>query len=218
MRRHDELNKDPTMGLRHARFLCSALSTRQLPVDAGLEVAFAGRSNSGKSSAINAIAGVNRLARASKTPGRTQTINFFELPGERRLVDLPGYGYAKVPEAMRMRWRAAIESYLDGRRSLAGMVVVMDVRNPLRDTDQMLLDWCLHRQVAVHLLLTKADKLSRGRATDTLRRVKTQAGAGVGAQLFSATRSTGVETARLVVCDWLKGPGTSPGQDTVSYP
>lgn len=217
MQGHDKLAKDPTMGLRHARYLCSALRTCQLPADNGSEVAFAGRSNSGKSSAINAIAGVNRLARASKTPGRTQTINFFELPGERRLVDLPGYGYAKVPEAMRMRWRGAIESYLDGRRSLAGMIIVMDTRNPLRDTDQMLLDWCLHCQVAVHLLLTKADKLSRGRATETLRRVKAQTGADVGAQLFSATRMTGVETARAVVCGWLDGPSTPSGEETGGF-
>jgi len=205
--RHHQVTKDPTLGLRQAHYLCGALSARQLPADVGTEVAFAGRSNAGKSSALNAITGLHRLCRASKTPGRTQTINFFALPGDRRLVDLPGYGFAKVPEPTRLRWRRAVESYLEGRSSLAGMVIVMDSRHPLRDTDQMLLDWCIARRVSVHLLLTKADKLSKSRAAEALRQV--QAGTGLGeqefvsGQLFSATRSIGLETARTRVHQWL---------------
>jgi GTP-binding protein len=179
-----------------ATFLISANHPRQFVADEGREVAFAGRSNAGKSSAINAITGRRGLARTSKTPGRTQLINFFGLDGERRLVDLPGYGFAKVPEAMRDHWRRLMESYFRHRRSLAGLVVVMDCRRPLTDFDRQMLDWAGHAGCPVHVLLTKADKLSRGKASATLQATRRTLGPAVGVQLFSALKGTGVEEAR----------------------
>ena len=131
---------------------------QQAPPDAGYEVAFAGRSNAGKSSALNALTQRKSLARTSKTPGRTQHLVFFELDGERRLVDLPGYGYAKVPEKVRRHWGLAMETYLSGRESLRGLVLMMDVRHPLTDFDKQMLQWCQHAGMPVHILLTKADK------------------------------------------------------------
>jgi GTP-binding protein len=190
----------------HAHFLLSAPSLRHAPADAGAEVAFAGRSNAGKSSAINAITGVRGLARTSKTPGRTRELNFFVLDADRRLVDLPGYGYAKVPEAVKQQWQRTMERYLRERRSLRGLVLVMDVRHPLTDYDQAMLGWCGHARMPVHVLLTKADKLKRGPALETLRRVLA-ALQGLGltgeAQLFSALRRHGLEEARARLDGWL---------------
>lgn len=193
---------------QQARFLTGAAEARRLPPDTGSEVAFAGRSNAGKSSAINALCGQRALARTSKTPGRTQLINCFSLPEGRRLVDLPGYGYAKVPEAVRRRWGTMIEGYLRGRGSLAGLVLVMDARHPLTDHDQQMLTWCRARGLPVHVLLTKADKLKRGAAANTLlavRRRLAELAMDATAQLFSALDRRGLEEAWARLDGWLYG-------------
>lgn len=180
----------------HAQFLTSAWQPHQFPADVGSEVAFAGRSNAGKSSALNAITGRKDLARTSKTPGRTQLINFFALEGERRLADLPGYGYAKVPEQMKRHWRELMSQYVETRRSLVGLVIVMDARRPLTDFDLQMLQWAQAHQIDVHLLLTKADKLSRSESSAALRGVLAEVGDAVTAQLFSAVTKAGVDEAR----------------------
>lgn len=179
-----------------AEFIKSANKRDQFVPDEGVEVAFAGRSNAGKSSALNALTGRKSLARTSKTPGRTQLVNFFALDEQRRLVDLPGYGYAKVPEAIRRHWRSLMEAYFTGRQSLAGLVLVMDCRHPMTEFDQQMLAWTRSTGCPVHVLLTKADKLSRGAAASTLLQVR-KALAGVATvQLFSATKRTGIDEAR----------------------
>jgi GTP-binding protein len=187
------------------QFLKSVPDPRQAPPDTGQEVAFAGRSNAGKSSALNAITGRKSLARTSKTPGRTQHLVFFELDGQRRLVDLPGYGYARVPERIRRQWGQAMESYLGGRRSLRGLILLMDVRHPLTDFDEQMLNWCQHARMPVHILLTKADKLKRGAAQNALLKVRKALAhrPNVSVQLFSALKHTGVETARRQLDEWL---------------
>ncbi len=197
---------------QQARFLSSAAQGTQLPPDHGHEVAFAGRSNCGKSSAINALCQQRRLARTSKTPGRTQTINFFGISENTRLVDLPGYGYAKVGASQRRRWQGLIETYLTARRSLQGLVLVMDIRHPLTDYDRQMLDWCGHRRLAVHILLTKADKLKRGPALNTLLNVRRELDDSVvSAQLFSALDKTGLDEAYAVLDHWL-GLNKPPGR------
>lgn len=178
-----------------ARFLTSADSPDAFGDESGAEVAFAGRSNSGKSSAINAIVGRWDLARTSRTPGRTQLVNFFELEPGRRLVDLPGYGFAKVPAAMRERWGRLIESYFRGRESLAGVVIVVDARRGFGDSDQRMLDYASARGCPVHVLLTKADKLSRTESQRTLLAARRQLDDAATAQLFSAESREGVEAA-----------------------
>lgn len=177
-------------------FLTSSWQPHQFPADEGAEVAFAGRSNAGKSSALNAITGRKDLARTSKTPGRTQLINFFSLDGGRRLADLPGYGYAKVPEKMRQHWRELMSKYVETRASLAGLVIVMDARRPLTDFDVQMIEWSQANGLDVHLLLTKADKLNRGESTATLRAVRDAVNEVATAQLFSAVAKTGVDEAR----------------------
>ncbi len=194
--------------LQSARYLLAAHLPRQLPPDDGREVPSAGRSNAGKSSALNALCRQNALARTSKTPGRTQQLVYFEVAERRHLVDLPGYGYAKVPEALRAHWLEFINGYFRTRQSLIGLVLVMDVRHPLREFDRQMLDYAVARDLPVHALLTKADKLSRGRqalALDAARRELVAAhGDRVEAQLFSSTAKLGVERARAVVADWLR--------------
>ena len=156
-----------------AKFLKSAPRAALLPDDTGYEVAFAGRSNAGKSSALNCLTGIRQLARTSKTPGRTQLINVFTLADEtRRLIDLPGYGYAKVALKVKLDWQKNLAQYLDVRKSLKGLVLLMDVRHPLKELDQSMVDWALARQLPVHILLTKADKLSRGQVQNTLLQVR----------------------------------------------
>lgn len=182
-----------------ASYLTSAGRPAQFVDDEGREVAFAGRSNAGKSSAINRVTGRKGLARTSKTPGRTQLVNFFSLGPDRRLVDLPGYGFAKVPEAMRLGWRHLMEAYFSGRTSLTGLVVVVDCRRALGDGDRQMLEWARHAGCPVHVLLTKADKLSRGKAAEALRRAKAELGRGASVQLFSALKGTGVEQARAAL-------------------
>lgn len=180
-------------------FLLSAGSIKDAPPDAGAEVAFAGRSNAGKSSAINTITSQRSLARTSKTPGRTQLINFFAVDGSRRLVDLPGYGYAKVSAARRNAWHRAVEEYLMQRRCLRGIFLMMDIRHPLNPLDHQTVGWCRELQIPVHLLLTKADKLGRGAAKIVLLQVeRTLRSAGetqASVQLFSSISRLGLEEA-----------------------
>ncbi|MDX1496872.1 MAG: ribosome biogenesis GTP-binding protein YihA/YsxC [Salinisphaeraceae bacterium] len=190
---------------RRCEFLKGATELRQCPPRGVPEVAFAGRSNAGKSSALNRITGRKGLARASKTPGRTREINFFELADGGRLVDLPGYGFARAPETTRRQWRKMMESYLAKRQDLRGLILLMDVRHPLTDFDRQMLEWSGAVDLPCHLLITKADKLSRGKAgnvlLDVLKRTKHQG--GVTAQLFSATTGIGVEEAQAHITAWL---------------
>jgi len=181
------------------KFLTSANDPRQFTADAGVEVAVAGRSNAGKSSAINAITQRKGLARTSKTPGATRLVNFFELEPGRRLVDLPGYGFAAVSGEMRSHWGTLIESFFQRRQSLRGVIVVMDVRRPLTDNDGDMLTLARSRGVPVHVLLTKSDKLGRGAAQKTLAQVRRDVGEAVTVQLFSAFSGSGVAEARGVL-------------------
>ncbi len=179
-----------------AKFTKSAHEPAQFVRDRGREVAFAGRSNSGKSSAINAILNRRGLARTSKTPGRTQLVNFFDLSNNRRVVDLPGYGYARVPRKVQEHWGLLMESYFTGRRSLVGLILIMDVRFPMTEYDGQMLAWTEASRCPTHILLTKSDKLSRGAASQVLHKVEHHLGKRHTAQLFSATKRTGVEEAR----------------------
>lgn len=187
------------------QFLLSAAKISQLPPDQGYEVAVVGRSNSGKSSAINALTRQKGLARTSKTPGRTQLINFFEIDDERRLVDLPGYGYAKVDESVRRHWERLLSDYMNQRECLRGLVVTMDVRHPLKPLDEVLLEWSWEQQLPTLILLTKADKLKRGAASKSLQEVK-QALAEYkslfSVQLFSSTRAIGHAEAGALLDEW----------------
>lgn len=185
-----------------ARFLVSAAAAAQFPADLGIEVAFAGRSNAGKSSAINAITQRHALARISKTPGRTRLVNFFELMPSRRLVDLPGYGYAQVPAAERSAWVPLLQA-LRVRASLTGLFMIVDARRGLGDGDEGLLSWA-QPALAVHVLLSKADKLNRSEASATLRAASAQLSGRATAQLFSAVQGTGVREAQDMLLAWLK--------------
>lgn len=193
-----------------ARYLISAHTSRQLPAEGGHEVAFAGRSNAGKSSALNAICQQNALARVSKTPGRTQQLVYFDLPpfADTYLVDLPGYGYAKVPKEMQEHWQAFIAQYFETRQSLSGLVVVMDIRHPLREYDEQMLGYAVRRGIPAHVLLTKADKLSRGAAGNVSlqvrRDLKALFGESVSVQVFSGESKQGVDEARSVLYRWLE--------------
>ncbi|MFW9606349.1 MAG: ribosome biogenesis GTP-binding protein YihA/YsxC [Pseudomonas sp.] len=200
--------KNPILGLcQQASFIKSAAKVEQCPPDEGLEVAFAGRSNAGKSSALNTLTHA-RLARTSKTPGRTQLLNFFRLNDHCRLVDLPGYGYAKVPIPLKEHWQHHLEAYLGSRHSLAGVVLLMDVRHPLTEFDRMMLDWAKASRLPLHILLTKADKLTFGAARNTLlgvqKDIRQQWGEVASVQLFSAPKRQGIEDAHAVLTRWLK--------------
>ena len=187
-------------------FINSAHNISQLPPDQGYEVAFAGRSNCGKSSALNTLTHQRSLARTSKTPGRTQMINFFQVEPGRYLVDLPGYGYAKVPKAVRHHWGKILERYLSERQALRGLFLLMDIRHPLTDLDQHMLIWCRHHTVPCHLVLTKADKLKRGAALACLHQVQRNI-AGIyqdtSVQLFSAPKRIGLDKAHAKLDEWL---------------
>jgi len=190
----------------HVKFLTSAAEAHQLAADAGREVAFAGRSNSGKSTAINAITQRAGLARVSRTPGRTQLINFFELTPERRLVDLPGYGYAKVPERVRIHWLELMQHYFNVRESLVGLILIVDSRRGLGEQDVAMLEWVLARGRRAHVLLSKSDKINRRDATRVLKETSAACvDAAVSVQLFSAHSKQGIETARAVMDGWLAG-------------
>ena len=205
-----EATSPVAIALRRSQFMLGAARARQFPADSGWEVAVAGRSNAGKSSAINVITGIRGLARISKTPGRTREINFFQIDEERRLVDLPGYGYARVPVAVRQAWQRLIEDYFRGRQCLRGVMVVMDCRHPLTEFDRQMLEWCGHARLPVHLLLTKADKLSRGAAMAVLHQVRGQLAKlykenkEVTVQLFSALKRSGVVEAHETLARWLE--------------
>jgi GTP-binding protein len=206
----DKPRKNP---FRQAQFLTSANKINQLPPDEGAEVAFAGRSNAGKSTALNAITDNRGLAKTSKTPGRTQLINFFALDEEHHLVDLPGYGFAKVPLAVKQHWQQVLSTYLQQRQSLRGLVLLMDVRHPLKDYDLQMLEWCRHQQMPVHILLTKADKLKRGAASSVLLKVRNalkEEHPQATAQLFSAPARQGVDEARHKLEQWL---GLNEGEE-----
>lgn len=192
----------------------SAARLSQAPPDQGREVAFAGRSNAGKSSALNCLTGHKGLARTSKTPGRTQLINFFSVGPMLRLVDLPGYGYAKVPAAVKAQWDQQLSAYLEQRRSLVGLVLLMDVRHALTDYDQRLLHWCQLSSLPVHCMLTKSDKLKRGPAHNSLQRVRRalqELHPEASVQLFSALDGQGVEAARTQLAAWLGLVAASTG-------
>jgi len=199
--------------------MLGAVSEGQFPPDVGLEVAFAGRSNAGKSSVINTVTGRRTLARISKTPGRTQQINFFDLGEQRRLVDLPGYGYARVPPTVRQAWDRLIDRYLRDRRSLAGMVLVMDARHPLTDFDRRMLHWCVAAGMPVHLLLTKADKLRRQESQATLNRVTAGVdgervrGGEISVQMFSSHGGEGLPELHAVLDAWLQAKKNAPVQE-----
>ncbi|HJV28473.1 MAG TPA: ribosome biogenesis GTP-binding protein YihA/YsxC [Aromatoleum sp.] len=194
---------------RNARFEISIAKPGDLPIPVGAEIAFAGRSNAGKSSAINTLAEHTRLAYVSKTPGRTQLINFFRLDCGAALVDLPGYGYAKVPEAIRKQWVSLLETYLRQRENLIGLVLIMDSRHPLTPLDRQMLDWCLPGGRPIHCLLTKSDKLSRNEAAAALAKVRRELaplGAQVSVQLFSSLKKIGMEEVEHKVAGWLGLP------------
>ena len=191
---------------RRAEFLTSASKLSQCPPDEGWEVAFAGRSNAGKSSAINSLTGNKKMAKTSKTPGRTQLINFFQLTESQRLVDLPGYGFAKVPLAVKREWTKQLENYLQKRQSLRGLILLMEVRRPMQPFDQQMLTRALEASMPVHILLTKADKLKKGPAGNILLKVRSELKPYrqlASVQLFSATKHTGHQDLIKVLDAWL---------------
>lgn len=191
---------------RSAQFLTSASKLSQCPPDEGWEVAFAGRSNAGKSSAINSLTNNKKLAKTSKTPGRTQLINFFSLSDQQRLVDLPGYGFAKVPQAVKREWTRQLENYLQQRQCLRGLILLMDVRHPLQPFDSQMLNWALEAGMPVHILLTKADKLKKGPANSALLKLRETLKPHqelVSMQLFSALKHTGHKDLITVLNAWL---------------
>jgi len=193
-------------------FLKSAARINHLPADEGFEVAFAGRSNAGKSSALNYLTNIGQLAKTSKTPGRTQLINLFTVKDEEhRLVDLPGYGYAKVAIKIKMEWQKNLVNYLEVRKCLRGLVLLMDIRHPLKDLDRFMLDWAIERELPVHVLLTKCDKVSKSLCQSTLINVRKQFDLIpeelFSAQIFSSTKKVGLEELIVVLNNWLKlGP------------
>lgn len=185
--------------LTQARFLKSAASRNDFPTDSGAEVAFCGRSNSGKSSAINALCRQKNLARTSKTPGRTQLINFFKLDGDSRLVDLPGYGYAKAPAKVQQQWQSLMETYLIHRHALCGLILLMDIRHPLTEIDWTMIRWSEHYQLPLYILLTKVDKVNRNNMVKTLTKVTSDLehqGINPGIQVFSAIKQVGIAQAQ----------------------
>ena len=195
--------------LARAKYLLAAHNSQQLPPDGGFEVAFAGRSNAGKSTALNAICQQNALARVSKTPGRTQQLVFFDIPPttDRFLVDLPGYGYAKVPKDLQAHWQGFLDRYFREREALKGLVVVMDIRHPLKEYDKQMLGYAVGRGLPAHAILTKADKLGRGAQGNALLAVRKQMTTeyrdAVSVQAFSGESKLGVDEARRVIGGWL---------------
>ena len=191
---------------RKAQFLISAGNAKQFPSH-GHEVAFSGRSNAGKSSAINTLCDNKGLARTSKTPGRTRLVNFFAMDEEHRIVDLPGYGFAKVPIAVKKEWEKLMTHYLSDQQALSGLVVIMDIRHPLNDTDWQMLEWCNHYNLPAHVLLTKADKIKRGAQQNSkLQTIKQLKDANITAtvQIFSALKKTGLDELVAKLNEWLK--------------
>lgn len=211
------LSSSMTLAYQHTHFMMSAPTLAHCPADTGAEVAFAGRSNAGKSSAINTLTRQKALARTSKTPGRTQLINFFAVGDEaHRIVDLPGYGFAKVPETVKLKWQRHLSEYLHGRRSLQGIVLLMDIRHPLTEFDQQMLAWADDSDMPVHILLTKADKLKRGAAKSELLRIRRALHEWedlVTVQLFSSHTKTGIDELEQRLNHWLCSPAPSTEAD-----
>ena len=194
---------------RQAVFLTSAAKLSQTPADEGYEIAFAGRSNAGKSSAINTLCDQKSLARTSKTPGRTQLLNFFEIDAQRRIVDLPGYGYAKVSLGIKREWQGALAAYLEQRKCLRGLMLMMDIRHPLKDYDLQMLEWAQHINLPVHVLLTKADKLKRGPGQSTVLKVRRslkEMSDNFSVQAFSSLKRDGIDEAHAVLDRWFALP------------
>ena len=194
------------MNLNQTRFITSAAKFGDCPEDSIVEVAFAGRSNAGKSSAINSICDQTQLARTSKTPGRTQLLNFFAIEPAIYLVDLPGYGFAKVPLDIKHKWQQELEQYLRQREQLAGLILLSDIRHPLKEFDRMMIDWAVKSNLPLHLLLTKSDKLKRGPAQNTLLRVSEELKEviDVSVQLFSSVKKTGLGEVKSKIFEWTK--------------
>lgn len=215
-RHSPDLTRDSSaaMDFHAATFTISAARLDDCPPDSAVEVAFAGRSNAGKSSAINALTDQPQLARTSKTPGRTQLINFFQLEPGRYLVDLPGYGFAKVPLAVKEKWQRELERYLRQREPLAGLVLLSDVRHPLKEFDRMMVQWATQAGLPLHLLLTKADKLKRGAAANTLLAVKRELQdlPAVSVQLFSVNQPDTVRALARQLRDWFALASDLPGE------
>ena len=203
---------------RNARYVISAHHLKQLPEDSGYEVAFAGRSNAGKSSAINALTDQKSLARTSKTPGRTQQIVIFDIDDQRRIADLPGYGYAKVPAKLRAHWRSVLQTYFVQRRSLRGVVIVMDIRHPMRPFDEQMLFWGESSGVPCHVLLTKSDKLKRGPAQATLLKVRKSLPPSATAQVYSAKSKAGLVELIRQLDLWyaIAPPGNHSGPESAN--
>jgi GTP-binding protein len=195
---------------RQAEYVLAAHHLHQLPADVGMEVAIAGRSNAGKSSAINVLTDQKSLARTSKTPGRTQQIVIFRLDDQRRIADLPGYGYAKVPQELKAHWQEVMQRYFETRRCLRGVVLVMDIRHPMKPFDEMMLHWCSEQGVPCHVLMTKADKLKRGPAQSALLKLRRQLPAGASAQTFSAKSRAGLEPLIAILRDWYEWSPQTP--------
>ena len=193
------------LNFQQSYFLKSIAKLEQLPADQGGEVAFAGRSNAGKSSVLNVLTQQKQLARVSKTPGRTQLINFFQVDEQARLVDLPGYGYAKVSRQMRQAWQYLLEAYLQTRQSLQGLIIIMDIRHPFKPFDEMLLTWSKVQTLPIHVLLNKSDKLSRNQAQQTLFQAKKQLAdhPQSSVQCFSALQRTGLDELQQCMRQWL---------------
>ncbi len=195
----------PLLNFRKVHFITSAPDIRHLPNDGGIEIAFAGRSNAGKSSALNALTQQRQLARTSKTPGRTQLINLFELEPGKRLVDLPGYGYAQVPLDMKLKWQASLSEYLQRRESLRALVLLMDIRHPLKDLDLQMLEWASNSDLKILVLLTKADKLNPGPRKNVVQQVRkatTVFGDNVRVEAFSSLKGIGVEEVTRILSEW----------------
>ncbi len=194
------------MNLNQATFTTSAPKLSRCPGESIAEVAFAGRSNAGKSSALNRLTGIKGLARTSKTPGRTQLINYFALDERHYLVDLPGYGFAKVPTRVRQEWEKNLGDYLQRREALKGLIILMDIRHPMTENDRQMVAWSHHIELPIHILLTKADKLKRGAAMAALHKVEKivrEEFPGITVQIFSSTKGIGLEQARRQVIGWL---------------
>lgn len=188
------------------KFIKSAAKLTQMPADSGFEVAFVGRSNSGKSSALNTLTGSKKLAKVSKTPGRTRLINIFGFEDtNKRLIDLPGYGYAKVSQKMQAEWEENLAEYFYKRKSLKGIVILMDIRHPLKDSDKVMLDFAMHNNLPAHILLTKQDKLSKNQQLATLQKLKNMyKDTNVSVQLFSSLKKQGIDELTRVLDDWLQ--------------
>lgn len=202
----------PLLNFHKVRFVTSAPDIRHLPNDGGIEIAFAGRSNAGKSSALNVLTHQRQLARTSKTPGRTQLINLFELEPGKRLVDLPGYGYAQVPLEMKMKWQASLSEYLQRRESLKAVVLLMDIRHPLKDTDTQMLEWATNNDLKVLILLTKCDKLNPGPRKQAVLEVRkaTKMYENVIIEPFSSLKGIGVDIVTRILSNWYQEDDVEP--------